>query len=313
MFKNRFNLTFFIVFFILLFSPLMLLISCSAAQDAVGDLAYSSKQMDAYDYEAMEDSAPEMDTRSQTEEGAPAGTETNRESQARRVIQRAYMDILVDSVHDTVDEVEGITEKHHGMISDSYVRQDGEDKYRGFFLLRVPQDRFRVVLQDIENLGEVTGRQVSSEDVTMKYLDLQARINSYQAREKRYVEILDVAENVEEILSVEHELDRIREHLESLEAQFKHLHDQVSYSFVELTLIEEYIPKDKIWTEPFHNFGNRLKSSLLHGLNIMLSIIAFLTTTVVFILPFALPVILFILLIRFMRDKKKSNKPTDMP
>jgi hypothetical protein len=62
-----------------------------------------------------------------------------------------------------------------------------------------------------KNLDE---KNITAEDVTEEFVDVRARLNANREVEKRYLEILQKAKNVKEILEVEQKLGEIREQIE---------------------------------------------------------------------------------------------------
>ncbi|OQX50337.1 MAG: hypothetical protein B5M53_12715 [Candidatus Cloacimonas sp. 4484_209] len=89
--------------------------------------------------------------------------------------------------------------------------------------MRIPEEYFSNVFEELKTLGKVKSTDTNREDVTKRYMDLESRLNNKKAEEKRYLEILEEAKNVEEILKVESYLSRTREEIERLQGEINYI------------------------------------------------------------------------------------------
>jgi hypothetical protein len=55
----------------------------------------------------------------------------------------------------------------------------------------------------------VKDKNIAGEDVTEEYRDLEIRLDSAEKTRQRYLELLNKAERVKEILKIEKELERL--------------------------------------------------------------------------------------------------------
>jgi hypothetical protein len=101
-------------------------------------------------------------------------------------------------------------------------------------VLRVPQSSFRAALDAAGALGRLTGKTETAEDVSLQYADLEARVAAKRILKERYTSYLKSAKNVEDLLAVERSLNDVLSELDSIEAQFRALSDQVDYSSIRL-------------------------------------------------------------------------------
>jgi len=156
----------------------------------------------------------------------------------RKIIQKASLSIEVESFQSSSDTLTEIVERSSGFVSDSYSYVTDTGHKRGDITLRVPTDRFLSVIAEIEQIGTVKSKHASGEDVTEKYIDLKARLNNSKRQEKRLLEILDMAENVKEVLEVEHELERVRNDIERLTGSINYLDNRVELATISVSLYE---------------------------------------------------------------------------
>ncbi len=156
----------------------------------------------------------------------------------QKIIQRASLSIEVADFQTSSDALSQIVERADGFISDSYTYVTDTDRKRGEITIRVPSDRFLAVLADLETLGVVTSQHISGEDVTEEYIDLQARLNNSERQEQRLLEILELAETVEEILEVERELERVRGEIEQMTGRITYLENRIELATISVSLYE---------------------------------------------------------------------------
>jgi hypothetical protein len=97
--------------------------------------------------------------------------------------------------------------------------------------VRVPRARFDDVLKACEALGDVVHRDVSAEDVTDQYVELETRLRNARAMRDRLVQLLERAP-VKEAIEIEKELGRVTGDIESMEGKLKLLRDKVAYSTI---------------------------------------------------------------------------------
>jgi hypothetical protein len=101
-------------------------------------------------------------------------------------------------------------------------------------VVRVPAARFKKVLHAMEQLGDVTGREIQAEDVTDEFFDLDTRLRNARAMRDRLEQLLGRANSVEDALKVEQELGRLTGEIERIEGRLKLLKELLAFSTVKL-------------------------------------------------------------------------------
>ncbi|MBI5517624.1 MAG: DUF4349 domain-containing protein [Deltaproteobacteria bacterium] len=102
--------------------------------------------------------------------------------------------------------------------------------------VRVPSARFREGLGRVERLGEVLHRNVSADDVSEEYRDLEVRLQNLRAVRRRLEEFLTRAGTMQEALTVERELERVTREIDQLEGRLRFLGARVAFSLVTVNL-----------------------------------------------------------------------------
>lgn len=168
---------------------------------------------------------------------APAPTVANIE---RKIVKDGFLDVLVKKVEDTSLGIQEVATRNGGQVDNINISDKSTDTKYGTITIRVPNDKFGSAIEEIKKLAvKVNSERVSSVDVTLQYVDLEARLKSKKAVESQYVALLDRASKVEEIVTVHSYLDRVREEIEMLEAQMNYLANQVSMSSISVSMTSE--------------------------------------------------------------------------
>lgn len=150
----------------------------------------------------------------------------------RMLIWEAHLSINVDDVHSAAKEIAAITEKDKGLIQN---KSDYSDKNLSV-TLRIPSDKFKDAVNEISKIGEVTSKSISSEDVTAKYVDIDARVKNKEVLRDRLQKLLDKAKDVKDILMIERELNRVQSDIDSMKAQLKSMKGQADLATVYVNL-----------------------------------------------------------------------------
>lgn len=162
--------------------------------------------------------------------------DTNTE---QKIIQRASLSIEVVDFQASSNALILIVERSDGFVSDSYSYVTGNGLKRGDFTIRVPTDEFLSVISEIEQIGTVKSKHTSGQDVTEEYIDLKARINNLERQEQRLLEILDMANNTQEVLEVEREIWRVRGEIEQLTGRINYLENRIELATISVSLYEQ--------------------------------------------------------------------------
>lgn len=292
----------------------------SSCASPIYDVAHeaSDEYMPAME-EPMMDMAMDMDMDMEAaERGVVAepssinGNSTPVAGSLRHVIRSGSISLSVRDARASMEEVRKIVEDAGGLVTDSYVYEIREGQHAANLTLRVPQQRFDAILEQLENLGKTNNVETRLEDVTMHYVDLDSRLKNQEAQEKRLLEILDMAESVEDVLEVERELYRVRGEIESMSAQMTTLQDLISMSTIQVSLREEALPTETISPGAFENMGKRISEAFIGSVNFLLNSVSTLIIVISALVPalvlLALIIVPLVYLARRRRKKKQERQ-----
>ena len=159
----------------------------------------------------------------------------NLQSTLRKVIYLASVSVQVAMVEDTVTEIRGIAENLGGFVEQLSSSGEAQSR-RANITVRVPQGEFFTALERIEALGKVRDRNVGSEDVSEEFIDLGARLKSSLRKEQSLLSLLNKATTVNDILTIERELFRVRSEIERFQGQLDFLERRVELATINIQL-----------------------------------------------------------------------------
>lgn len=112
----------------------------------------------------------------------------------------------------------------------------------GSLVVRVPSDRFDAAMSDFRALGTVTGESISGRVVTQEFVDLEARLRTWESQEAVLLDLMDEATSVEATLRIQRELQDVQFRIEQIEGQLRVLEDRTALATIHLSMVETGAP-----------------------------------------------------------------------
>ena len=153
----------------------------------------------------------------------------------QQVISQGSLSVQVANVPTAAARVRAIAESVGGFVEQLSSNGVGEVQ-QATLTIRVTQDEFFSVFEQIKALGKVRNENAGSEDVTERFIDLEARLKSAQREELSLLSLLDRAQQISEILIIEQELTRVRTELERVQGQLNFLERRVDLATITVFL-----------------------------------------------------------------------------
>lgn len=179
-----------------------------------------------------DDGAVEQAADADGAEGGGDGEESSRE-----VVTTGSLTLVAADPSPAMDEVVRLVEGVGGRVEErtEQARTEGSEAY-GWLTVRVPAAELTATIDAVERLGEVTDLSISSEDVTRRGRDLDARIAALQTSTERLLTLMAEAESNEALLAAEGALSQRQSELESLQSERAYLSEQVAMSSLHITV-----------------------------------------------------------------------------
>jgi hypothetical protein len=151
----------------------------------------------------------------------------------RKILYDADLTLTVETPDSTSSYIQAIAKRYGG-----YVNETGT--YRS--IIRVESQLLDAAIDDISQLGRLDRKSIRGQDVTETYLDYQIRLDNAQQARGRYLDLLDQAATVDEILKVEKELERLNETIDLLKGKMNRIDHLDTYATITINLKERQKP-----------------------------------------------------------------------
>ena len=301
-----------------LLSVMILLIGCGSKSDFSNDSGTQEMEgsWDTDNAGGMTETNTDSGTIEDMEE-KDMDEEYGQDFSNRKIIQSKYLYIETLGFDDTSKDIESLVFKYNGYIESSNIegisiteRSKYNTRY-AYYTIRIPAQSFNSFVEEVKGVGNVLQEQVTKEDVTMQYYDLEARIHSLETQEERLLQLLEKGEKLEEVLALEKQLSEVRYQIESYTSTLKGLENKVSYGTVNLEL-REVIEETQV-QEPAKTVGEKISQGFIRSLTSIkngfinffiwfVSVIPYLIIWIVFIL-----IIIMIIRTIYKKSQRKFN------
>jgi hypothetical protein len=211
----------------------------------------------------------------------------------------------VDNVGDSNGRISDIAKEKNGFIQSSTLRTDPEGVQTATIIVKIPADKFEEVMAEIKDLAlNIENENVSGQDVTEEYMDLQAQLKNYRAEEEQYIEIMKKATDVEDILKVSKELSLVRGKIERTEGRIKYLESQTDFSTITIYLSQEV--KVEVPTAKWRPLTN-LKTAFQYWVKTLQWLVDVVVWLVIFLGPLAIVLWFVIWAVRKIIRRKREK------
>jgi len=165
----------------------------------------------------------------------------------RMIIWTGDVSLIVKDAEASLEEVEAIAKDLGGYVVNSSSWYQ-EEQLRARLTIRVPSREFDAAMSRLKDLAiKVENRNVSTQDVTEEYTDLDARLRNLEATETELLELLtEVRERTskaEDVLAVHRELSNIRGQIEQIKGRMQYLEKMTAMATITVELIPDVLAK----------------------------------------------------------------------
>ena len=117
-------------------------------------------------------------------------------------------------------------------------RQEGEGADSGVLVIRVPAGRFEEAMRAFQDIGDVEGQNITGQDVSEEFVDLQARLRNFVAQEEVLLRLMDRSQSVSDTIRVQSQLQQTQLEIERIRGRLRFLDDQTAFSTITVHLAE---------------------------------------------------------------------------
>lgn len=215
---------------------------------------------------AAHEAAPEQERGGQEADGDDADGDGvsavggDIEVDDRDLVHRAELTLRVEELAEAGERVKELTTEAEGYVSRESYEDPTGGAARASMTLRVPSEGYEAALVELTDMGERASLERSVEDITEEIADVEGRTESTERSLETLRGYLGEAEDVEEMLEVESQIQERQEDLEAFQARLESLENSTAYSTVELTLLPPNAPEEDIEREELPGFLESLRA-----------------------------------------------------
>lgn len=195
--------------------------SCKKAEVAAEDMTISAVKLPAKEIASA--------TTDYNKSDSPAADQKTVE---QKIIKTGDIKFETNDLGATYNQMITAVKKHNAIIQNDTEGKDYGSVFRKI-IVRVPSKNFDLFLNDIsKGVTYFDNKEISSQDVTEEYIDIDARLKAKKILEACYLELLKKANKVSEMLEIEAQLSAIREEIEAKQGQLRYMQSQISMSTI---------------------------------------------------------------------------------
>jgi len=184
-----------------------------------------------------------------------------------KIITTVSLSMQTKEFVDTTNKLTNLIGKYKGYIENSNISHNNyynstRLKYAEY-TIRIPRENLSHFTLDLKGIGNIISENTSKVDITKQYRDTESRLKILEVKEERILALLNKAEKMEDIITLENQLSSIIYDKESLTANILDMDDKVDYSSLYLNIEEvaKLTSEESIKTSFWDKIVNAVKDS----------------------------------------------------
>lgn len=214
-------------------------------------------------------------------------------------VQTKQFDKLIKDLNSQIEAVGGYIES-----SSIYGREyDSTDTRTAEYKVRIPADKSGNFTDYVSKNSTVINKTLTTEDVTLKYVDMESRVKVLEAEKTALEGLLKKAASTSEIIEIREKLTQVIGDIESYKSQLRTYDNLVSYSTVTMRISEvertAVVEKQNTWQK----IGTNLKNNFSNVWDIIVGIFVFIISAIPYLIPLAIISLVVILILKIRKRK----------
>jgi hypothetical protein len=299
-------------------APLLIAIlaftGCSNAAPMDGSPAAAGGFENSMSADAMYTTETVSDYYDQSGESLPS-SEQIAESE-KMIIRNAKLTIQTLNIDDTYNK---LTAKLYDLGGSIFTESSYKNDFsaEASLTFKIPPQNLDKFLAYAEECGNVTNKNVTSEDITSQYIDTEIRLENKKRNLEKYYGYLDEATRSSDVIAIQNEIDRITSDIESYQGMLNYWSRSVSESTVNIEIRQMQDPNEieiedvTFSTLSLENMGKIMVNGFKKCADVILTIFQWILIIIVTLLPvfiIAAVIVAIIIVRRKMLDKKYPER-----
>jgi hypothetical protein len=183
----------------------------------------------------------------------------------KKIVKTATLDAEVKDYKTFSKTLSEKIKKYGGYIS-SEEQTQSDYKIENDVVIKVPVAEFENAINDLlSDVLKVNEKKITSDDVTTELIDGKSRLEAKKQVRLRYLDLLKQAKNMEEILTVQKEINSIQEEMETVAGRINYLGNSSAMSTIQLNFSQILDPSAVQPKTEDAGFSTQVKYAFLNG------------------------------------------------
>ncbi len=237
-----------------------------------------------------------------------------------KIIRTFYMDVETQEFDALITRLDSEIGRLNGYVESSKISgrsfYDREGARVAGITARIPRDKVDEFVGVVDESANVINKQESTENVTLQYADIESRKKSLEIEQERLFVLLEKADTLDSIVTLESRLSEIRYQLQNYETTLRTYDNKVEYSTVTLNIqeVEKLSPRVEIKqtvTTRIKNGFSQTMYSISEGLQ---NFLVWFVVNLPYLLIWAVMIAVIVLITRRVYKKyKEEDRPKNPP
>ncbi|HNW91891.1 MAG TPA: DUF4349 domain-containing protein [bacterium] len=219
----------------------------------------------------------------------------------RKLIVNGDIGVEVNDFAAAAAQLEQLVTAAGGYITNASSEEQSSGGRRGSIEVKIAPDKLNAFLADVRKLGDVKSENRRTDDVSMEYVDLSARLATKRQLEQELLGLLHTSSpRLSEKLEVERELARVREEIETTQGRLKHIDTLAAMATITVSLFEPETVAPEDENIIFNAFKDGVEG-LLHSVGALIIFIFYAA-------PWLLALLLLLFVVRAWWRRRKAGR-----
>lgn len=232
----------------------------------------------------------------------------------RKLIQTVNMQAETENLDTVLGQIDSRIAQLGGYVESSNVQNGSaysSRRYRSASLtIRIPAEDLDAFIDQVGKISNIVSSQKNVEDVTLSYVATESRMKALQAEEARLLELIEKAETLNDLLTLDKRLTEVRTELEQVTSALRVFDNQVDYATIYLSISEvkeftDTTEPETIWERISTGFQDSLKGVGDFFVELFVAVVV----SIPYLVIVAIIPVVIVLIIR--SKKRKKMKKTE--